>query len=163
MIYSDLPVKSCYLQMKGIVLSPIFSIIKGLQKRIHLDDSIFQGFLQKPAGCSVQKPRALSTTAPHHPNQVGEWIFCQSAPRKSWITAVSRNSIQLQPCQRLSTGVQPCGFGAGRSLASPSSKREHQMQSAQRGLLPQCFLGKRVYGIPELRHPQGMVRQRWDL
>lgn len=72
MIYSDLPVKGCYLQMEGIVLPPIFSIIKDLQERIHLDDFTFQGFLQKPAGCSMQNPWALSTTTPHHPNQPGE-------------------------------------------------------------------------------------------
>lgn len=83
MICIDLQVKDCYLQMEGIVLPPIFSIIKGLQKRIHLDDLTLQGFLQKPAGCSMQKPWALSTMTPHHPNQPGEWIFCQPAPTKS--------------------------------------------------------------------------------
>lgn len=154
MIYSDLPVKDCYLQMEGIVLPPIFSIIKGFQKRIYLDDLIFQGFLQKPAGCSVQKSWALSTMTPHHPNHPRQSIFCQSAPMKSSILAVSRNSIQVQPCQRLSTGVQMWIWG---SLANPSSKKEHQMQNG----LWDLVLGKRVWGISGLRHPRGMVGQRW--
>lgn len=77
MIYSDLPVKGWYLQMEGIVLPPIFSIIKGLQKRIHLDDLIFQGFLQKTAGCSMLKPWALSPS-PSKPTQGIDFLSVSS-------------------------------------------------------------------------------------
>lgn len=151
-------------KMGRIVLPHSFSIIKGLQNRIHLNDVIFRGFLQKEDKSQHQRQDAQHW-------RLGLWaqllLTIQSnllntfsvsqLPQKAELLLWAVIPFQVQPSRRLFTEVQPCGFGAGRILANfPSSKKQHQMQRVmQFSVLSTSVFQKRVLVCARIERPTG--------